>query len=189
MDCTEIFIQRPSSLNHQSSIFSYYKNHNTVKALVGISPGGVITFVSQLWGGRVSDIELTKRSGLLELIEEGNNVMADRGFEIVGLLASRKATLNIPPFLGSGKQFTMHETIETRRIAQLCIPVERAIVRAKQFRMLQGILPIKLANVASDVFTICLLTNFLLPIISSNGKYIAEEDYILTCSLYDAIII
>ena len=113
-------------MNNQSSTFSYYKNHNTVKALVGISPGGVITFVSQLWGGRIFDIELTKRSGLLELIEEGDNVMANRGFEIEGLLASRKATLNIPPFVGSRKQFTMHETIETRRIAQLHIHVECA---------------------------------------------------------------
>ena len=63
------------------------------------------------------------------------------------------------------------------------------IGRVKQFRILQGILPIKLANVALDVFTVCcLLTNFLPPIISPNGEYIAEEDYYF-CKLYDAIII
>ena len=52
IDCTEFFIQRPSSLQGQSLTFLYYKHHNTLKALIEISPGGVITFVSELWGGR-----------------------------------------------------------------------------------------------------------------------------------------
>ena len=50
IDCTEIFIQRPNSLSSQCLTFSSYKHHNTFKVLVGISPGGVITFVSDLWG-------------------------------------------------------------------------------------------------------------------------------------------
>ena len=46
----EFIIQRPSSFQGQSLMFSYYKHHNTFKELIGISPGGVITFVSELWG-------------------------------------------------------------------------------------------------------------------------------------------
>ena len=53
----------------------------TIKALVGISPGGVITFVSELWGGRVSDGVITENCEILDLIEkETVCVMADRGF-------------------------------------------------------------------------------------------------------------
>ena len=62
--------------------FSSYKNHNTFKALVAISPGGAITFVSKLYPGSINNQMLTKKSGLLELLEKGDSVMADRGFII-----------------------------------------------------------------------------------------------------------
>ena len=51
IDCTELFIQRPTSLHSQAITFSHYKHHNIFKALVGISPGRVIAFVLELWGG------------------------------------------------------------------------------------------------------------------------------------------
>ena len=53
IDCTEIFIQMPSSFRAQS------QSHNTAKDLVGISPSGMITFISHLYGGHVSDKAIT----------------------------------------------------------------------------------------------------------------------------------
>ena len=61
IDCTELFIQRNSSPQSQLLTFSSYKYHNTFKVWVGISPGGVATFDSELWGGRVLDRLLTEK--------------------------------------------------------------------------------------------------------------------------------
>ena len=40
IDCTELFIERPTSFRSQSATYSAYKNHNTAKGLLGISPAG-----------------------------------------------------------------------------------------------------------------------------------------------------
>ena len=48
IDCTEIRCRRPESLCLNSERFSSYKVYRTLKVLVGISPGGTITFT---WGG------------------------------------------------------------------------------------------------------------------------------------------
>ena len=47
IDATEFSIERPSSLVSQASTFSSYKNRNTIKVLIGITPSGAISFVSQ----------------------------------------------------------------------------------------------------------------------------------------------
>ena len=100
LDCTEIKCQIPSSLLLKSSLFSSYNNHTTLKGLIGIAPSGAITFISELYAGSISDREIVERSGILDLpLNEGDDVMADKGFAIVGLLLLG-VSLNIPPFLG-----------------------------------------------------------------------------------------
>lgn len=77
------------------------QHHNTLKLLVGISPSGAFTFVSELWTGSTSDCKITQESGLvnlvLDLLEKGDHVMADRGFNIRDLLTKKTVHLNIPP--------------------------------------------------------------------------------------------
>ena len=103
IDATELFIEKPSDLSVQSVTWSNYKSHNTLKGLIGICPFGGVIFVSSLWAGSISDIELTNKCGLLDLLEEGDNVMADKGFKIGDLLSERGITLNIPPFMSDGR--------------------------------------------------------------------------------------
>ena len=82
----------------------------------------------------MSDKEITRQSGILNLLEEGAEVMADKGFLIGDLLKKVNATLVIPPFLGKtkgsdvsgGKQFTASVISNTQQIARLRIHVERA---------------------------------------------------------------
>jgi len=98
IDYTEIRCQNPSSLTLQSEVFSSYKNTTTFKGLIGIAPCGAVTFVSSLYTGSISDQELTKQSGILDLLEPGDACMADKGFTIEKMLAERGAKLIIPPF-------------------------------------------------------------------------------------------
>ena len=59
IDPSEIFIETPSDLHMQSLTWSDYKHHNTAKFLVACTPNGAISFVSPLYVGAISDVELT----------------------------------------------------------------------------------------------------------------------------------
>lgn len=167
IDATEIFVETPSLPELQQMTFSSYKNHNTFKALVGISPGGAVTFVSKLFCGSISDRQLTKRSGLLELLQSGDSVMADRGFNIQDDLTPLGVRVNIPPFLSGKQQLEPDELVETRRIASLRIHVERAMERIKNFHIFDRTIPSSLTEVAEQMFFVCaVLTNFLPPLCS-----------------------
>ena len=125
--------------------------------------------MSELWGGRISDQAITEKSGLLDLLEPGDNVMADRGFDVGNILQHRGVTLNIPPFLGQRDQLAIWEVEATRRIASLRVHVERAIGRIKNYRLLQLPFPLTLADLASDIVCVCsYLTNFCKPIIPTD---------------------
>jgi len=101
-------METPSDLHMQSSTWSSYKHHNTMKFLIGCTPNGCISFISQLYVGSISDVELTRISGLLDNLEDkpGVSMMADRGFTIKDMLAEKGAKLNIPPFMEGRKQLT-----------------------------------------------------------------------------------
>ena len=94
--------------------------------MIGISPAGAVTFLSHGWGGRVSDKIITIESGFLDFLENGNSVLADREFLIQDELATRGAVLRIPSFT-EGKQQLSAEVAWSRKIANVCIHVERVI--------------------------------------------------------------
>ena len=99
IDGTEIFMETPSHLCMQSSTWSQYKHHNTAKFLVACTPNGAVSFVSPVFVGSISDIELTRESGFLTTLQDkpGISIMADRGFTINDMLKDIGIELNIPP--------------------------------------------------------------------------------------------
>ncbi|CAN7977428.1 unnamed protein product, partial [Ixodes persulcatus] len=138
---------------------------NTFKGLVGISPDGAVTFVSQLFLGSMSDKECVRQSGFLQLaFDQRDSVMADKRFLISDLLTEINVELNIPPFLGQGT-FTENEVKETENIASLRIHVERRIQRIKSFHIFNRAIPLSLGPVVNEMWTICtILTNLQSPL-------------------------
>jgi len=105
IDCIEVYtaVSR-QSMNIQRNTYSSYKHRNTWKALIGIAPNGVVTFISSLFPGSTSDKMVTLKSGLLEKLVAGDLIIADKGFLIRDILPPG-VSLNIPPFLDT-PQFT-----------------------------------------------------------------------------------
>ena len=161
----EIKCQTPQDLEKQSEFYSEYKSHNTFKGLVGISPNVWITFVSTLYGGSISDKEIVTSSSLIDLLEENDLIMADRGFDIQDLLACKKVKLFIPPKRQSkSEQFSKEDCFSTMRIANLRIHVERAIRRIKGWHIFDGVIPLSLCGVVNQLWAVsCLLVNWQKP--------------------------
>ena len=162
LDATEVKVNTPSSLLLQSQTYSNYKSTNTFKGLVGISPAGHVMFVSSLYTGSISDTELVERSGFLNLLQSGDEVMADRGFTIEDMLTPLGVQLNIPPFLGGREQLATSEVVDTQQIASLRIHVERAIRRVKQYGILANMMPASLASSANQIWTVCCILNLII---------------------------
>ena len=97
IDATEFPIELPSLMT-QSCTFSTYKNRNTVKVLTEITPSGAISFVLECYKRSISDKKLVKLSKLLEKLEPGDEIMADKGFQIQDILVPLGIHLNMPPF-------------------------------------------------------------------------------------------
>ena len=171
LDCTEIFVETPSSLLLQSQLYSSYKSNTTLKGLIGIAPHGAITFTSSLFTVAISDKEITRCSGIIDLLQPNDSVMADKGFDIEGMLRERGVGLNLPPFLQSRAQFTAKQVHETKTIAKLRIHVERAIRRIKEYHIFDSPVPLSMVGTVNQIYTVvCLLTNFQGPLILKGGS-------------------
>ena len=166
IDCTEIFTQNSSDFAKQGNSFSHYKHHTTHKILVAILPNGMIGFVSDAFEGSMSDVQITKESGFLDLVEPHDLVMADRGFTIQNMLQKKRAHLNIPPFLMGRSVFTVEEEARTKVIAKCRIHVERVIERLKKFRIIKNVMPSNEAGIVSQiVFVLSVLVNHQQPVV------------------------
>ena len=143
IDCTEFFMETPSLVN-QAITYSSYKSHNTFKVLVGISPSGAVTFLSQLWCGNASD-----------KLEGGDSIMADEGFNFDDFLKPLGVTLNMPPKRDSNHQLTKKEVEQRRRIVAVRIHVEMKMEQIENFRILQGTIPATEWNNANNIVLIC----------------------------------
>ncbi len=166
IDCTEIKTEQPSSLVLNSQLYSSYKGTTTFKCLIGCSPHGAVTFVSNLYTGTMSDVEITTFCGIVDLLEQGDSVMADKGFTVENLLKKKGVALNIPPFLEDKGQFSTEEIEKTETIASLRIHVERVIRRIKEHHLFDSVIPMTMVGSINQVWAVaCMLSNFRGPML------------------------
>ena len=165
IDCSEVFIERPSDLLARAQVWSNYKHHSTIKFLIGITPQGTISFVSHCVGGRMSDKEITEQSGLIDHllpgvpihacivhiimyiygISTGDVILADRGFTCEEYAGMALAEVKLPPFTRGKKQLEKVDVDWSRELSLVRIHVERVIGVLKQkYTILQGTIPITL---------------------------------------------
>lgn len=165
IDASEIKVQAPSSLVLNSEMYSSYKSHTTYKGNVVISPSGEIIHISSLFEGSISDKELVKQSGLLPLLQPGDQIMADKGFVIQDLLTPLGCSVVMPSFLSSKQQFSKGELQNSKKIHNLRVHVERAIRRVKEFHFFDRVIPLTMAGSINQIWTVsCLITNFQGPL-------------------------
>lgn len=116
-------------------------------AFLGVTPQGTISFVSNAFVGRASDKHITYTCRVLDKLNPGDVVLADRGFLIEDGVNLRQASLDLPAFLKGQSQLHPLEIEETRKLANLRINVERNIGGVRQkYGILSTTLPISLLS-------------------------------------------
>ncbi len=79
-----------------------------------------------------------------------------------------------PEFKRKDVQFTLKKNVTNAEVANAGIHVERVIGRMKNFKILQGPIPLSLADVVDHIFTVCgclvNLLGILVPLSSCKQK-------------------
>lgn len=168
LDCTEVQIERSHCASCRILTYSHYKGVHTVKVLVGVSPGALITFVSDCFGGRASDKACVDESEILSKLEPfRDDVMVDKGFNIDKKCTTLGIGVVQPPFLRKQAQFSAQDAQKTVQIARARVHVERAIQRLKLFRILKGPIPWEMLAVLDEAMIIIAgIVNLSAPLLS-----------------------
>ena len=165
LDATEVETTRVWQTDVAHVMWSNYKQRPTAKVMIGVTPSGAICHISDAYGGRLTDADIVRQSGLIsELVKEGFgnggfSVMADRGFNPLGIDFTRVGIKLVAPptkrSRGGEKQFSGEDAQRTRTTANLRIHVERAIGALKEWRIMHTKLTTKQLDLVPLYFQVC----------------------------------
>lgn len=170
IDCTEIKVEQPNTVENRVYLYSHYKKCFTAKILVGCTPSGLISFISNCYGGRTSDSQITIDSGILDLLEPGDVVLADKGFPGIQTVLDENGkgvVIVMPPFLRD-PQFSAEDVENTYNIAKVRIHIERIMQRLRIYKILDKF-SIDILPHADDIVFMCGVLVNLQPPIIKNG--------------------
>ena len=161
VDGTECPVKKPRNPKSQQATFSTYKNRNTVKVLVGSTPGGLVSFVSPSFAGSTSDRQIVERSSLVTLCEPQDSIMADKGFNVQDLFAPRDVSVNIPTFFKKKNRMSGNTVLRDRKISSKRVHIERLIGLAKTYKILTCPMSATETKLSNNIIFICfMLCNF-----------------------------
>jgi hypothetical protein len=169
-DSTECPIKKPKKPRAQQATFSTYKNRNTIKVLVGSSPGGLVSYISSAYGGSTTDRQIVERSNITSICDPADSIMADKGFNVQDLFQSVGVSVNIPTFFRKRNRMDSKTVLRDRRIASKRVHIERIIGLAKTYKILTQPLPVSYTLLATEITTICfMMCNFRTVIVSTDA--------------------
>jgi hypothetical protein len=163
LDATEVRIQKPEHPPDQSATWSTYKHANTLKTMIGVSPRGLVTYVSNSYGGSCSDRQIIERSTLVQEkpFSPKDSIMADRGIMVQDIFASQDVQVNTPQTMRGKNQHDPETVIKDRRISSKRVHVERVIGLAKTYKILSQDLDHSKTPYGSRIIFVCFaLCNF-----------------------------
>jgi hypothetical protein len=167
LDATEFPIKKPSSPRVQQATFSTYKNRNTMKSLIGCTPGGLISFISPAYGGSTSDRQIVERSELKTICNPGDSLMADKGFNVQDIFAPKDISINIPTMFKRKNRMSGKSVMRDRKVSSKRVHIERIIGLGKTYKILTQPLASTEAALSSEIVYICyMLCNFRSRIVS-----------------------
>ena len=112
---------------------------------------GTMSFLSKCWGGRATDRFIIQNCDFLQLVEHGDLMLADRGFDRADDLGVFGASLEVPPYTRGKQQLSLQEVEHSKRLSKVRIHIERVRDAPKnKYTILQSTLPINLIKHKSD---------------------------------------
>lgn len=161
LDGVSFNIETPSNFEQQGNTWSSYKHKNVCLFIVGISCNGATIFCSDGMEGSMSDKVATMKSNLQELLDEGDCIMTDKGFELQAEMEEIGCKILRPPTKRRDKFFTKDEEKLTRAIAAARIYVEHCMADIKDNRIFKGDIPLTMLPILSKlVYIAAYMRNF-----------------------------
>lgn len=157
IDCTEFYVGQ-SKIEHQVKFYSNDKKRFRIKILVCCTPSGYISYVSHCYGARATNCQIASICGFLDLLEPGDQVLADKEFPQVKtqLVESGRGVLVVmPPFLHD--TFSEEQVEETYKVAR--IHIERVIERIHAYKIVDKFTIDMLPYCDAIIFMCCVLVN------------------------------
>ena len=154
VDCLEIFVQPPIEQSEQGDFWSRHQRRHTVKFIIGIAPTGYITFISKIYPGSASYVDIFIESNLVDKLEKGDKIMTDKDFSEAKL--ENEIITAIPPRVKRiPAQFSKEQLETCRKNALVRIQAKQATKRIKTFKILNNEIPRSLIPFLPNIITVC----------------------------------